>query len=371
MPVRFYLFTQPGNISAFQPSSSCCVGGEEDDTNYALPQVGQTIEHRKYKFKILRQIWSGPFSNVFVIVDAIRNKKYAMKIERELDGRSALKLDVFVLKEFQNKKTPGFPRFIAAGRTNHLKYLVLQLVGPDINKLRRCLPGKKFCLSTALRLCQQTLKRIETLHDAGWLSRDIKASNFTVGRTKDSGTVYMLDFGFARRFRDRKGHAYAPSRSAALLGSIYYASMAAHAFRDQCRRDDVESWFYMSCELIKGPLPWASLDPKTDYNLIGEWKRYARFGGREELLRDLNRNAPFEWQCDPFLVQKAAMIGDQGKSQEISYRIRPGSTSDNVEVVSCNTSLEMMELIKDQCQSTEVNATACSNEQQTITSKVD
>ncbi|KHN81044.1 Tau-tubulin kinase 1 [Toxocara canis] len=331
-----------------------------------------------------------------------------MKIERELDGRSALKLDVFVLKEFQNKKTPGFPRFIAAGRTNHLKYLVLQLVGPDINKLRRCLPGKKFCLSTALRLCQQTLKRIETLHDAGWLSRDIKASNFTVGRTKDSGTVYMLDFGFARRFRDRKGHAYAPSRSAALLGSIYYASMAAHAFRDQCRRDDVESWFYMSCELIKGPLPWASLDPKTDYNLIGEWKRYARFGGREELLRDvpsefdrildliddikfyerpdyhalscliegiftrldLNRNAPFEWQCDPFLVQKAAMIGDQGKSQEISYRIRPGSTSDNVEVVSCNTSLEMMELIKDQCQSTEVNATACSNEQQTITSKV-
>lgn len=36
-----------------------------------------------------------------------------------------------------------------------------------------------------------------------------------------------------------------------------------------------------------GPLPWASLDPKTDYKLIGEWKRYARFGGREELLRDV------------------------------------------------------------------------------------
>uniref|UniRef100_A0A915BJW7 Protein kinase domain-containing protein n=2 Tax=Parascaris univalens TaxID=6257 RepID=A0A915BJW7_PARUN len=353
-------------------SSSCIVGGEEEDSNCALPQVGQTIEHRKHKFKILRKIWSGPFSSVFVVVDDVRNKKYAMKVERESDARrSVLKLDVFVLREFQNKKTPGFPRFITAGRTNHLKYVVLQLVGPDVNKLRRCLPGKKFCLSTALRLSQQTLKRIETLHDAGWISRDIKGSNFTVGLRQDSGTIYMLDFGFAKRFRDRTGCINAPRDSTALLGSIHYASMAAHAFRDQCRRDDVESWFYMCCEFIKGQLPWASLDPKNDHKLIGEWKRYARFGGREELLRDvpaefdrildaidsikfydrpdysslsclieaifyrldLDRSSPFEWQSDPFLIEKATHIGDQGHSEEVGYRIAPDPTSVHVEVV--------------------------------------
>ncbi|VDK66773.1 unnamed protein product [Anisakis simplex] len=275
--------------------------GEEDETTCILPQVGKTIEHRNIKFQILRQIWSGPFSNVFVVMDVNRNKKFAMKIEHQVDfGRSVLKLDVFVLKEFRHEKTPGFPRFIAAGRTSQLKFLVLQLVGPDINKLRRCLPEKKFCLSTALRLSQQTLERIETLHDVGWLSRDIKASNFAIGKKKNNNTVYMLDFGFARRYRDRKGNIYSQSTSAALLGSIHYASMAAHAFQDQCRRDDVESWFYMCCELIKGPLPWVSLDPKTDYNLIGEWKRYARFGGREELLRGV----PFEFDSMLDLIDK-------------------------------------------------------------------
>uniref|UniRef100_A0A914RY59 Protein kinase domain-containing protein n=1 Tax=Parascaris equorum TaxID=6256 RepID=A0A914RY59_PAREQ len=272
-----------------------------------LPQVGQTIEYRENKFKILRQLWSGPFSDVFVILDALTNEQYAMKVEKDLGSRrSVLKLDVFVLREFQNKKGIGFPRLITSGQTSHLKFVILQLVGPDINKLRRCLPG--------------------------WLSRDIKASNFTVGRTNDSGTIYMIDFGFARRFRDRKGNVYEPRSSAPLVGSIQYASMAAHAFRDQCRE-----------------LPWASVDPLANYHLIGEWKRYARYGGKEELLTgvpsefehilDIIDSTRFDERPDYRTISrlietvfsrlnKAGLIGDQGQSREISCNIQQGSAED-------------------------------------------
>lgn len=59
----------------------------------------------------------------------------------------------------------------------------------------------RFTLTTALRLSIQTLDRIEILHDTGWLSRDIKANNFAIGLKDDNHTVYILDFGFARRFR--------------------------------------------------------------------------------------------------------------------------------------------------------------------------
>lgn len=59
----------------------------------------------------------------------------------------------------------------------------------------------RFALTTALRLGVQTLNRIETLHETGWLSRDIKANNFAIGLKDDNQTVYILDFGFARRFR--------------------------------------------------------------------------------------------------------------------------------------------------------------------------
>uniref|UniRef100_A0A8R1U1T5 Protein kinase domain-containing protein n=3 Tax=Onchocerca TaxID=6281 RepID=A0A8R1U1T5_ONCVO len=332
-----------------------------DDKVSPILQPGQTFAHRDGKYKVLKQIWFGPFSEVLIVKERDGNGRFAMKIEKTKDPqKSVLKLDVFVLREFKKIKAVGFPQLIAQGRTNQIKYVIMQLLGPDLGKLRRCFKDKKFSLTTALRLSIQTLDRIETLHNTGWLSRDIKANNFAIGLKNDNQTVYIFDFGFARRFRDKEGKFYPPRSSAALMGSIYYSSLAAHAFKDQCRRDDIESWFYMVCEFIKGPLPWANADAREDYLLIGEWKRYARYSGRYELLKDvpeefdkilemidntkyfeqpdyrtirrfindifirlkLNHNTPFEWQTNPNLIQKAYVIGDQGQSCFVSYRLR-------------------------------------------------
>ncbi|VDK29655.1 unnamed protein product [Gongylonema pulchrum] len=322
---------------------------------------GHLLNHRGQRFEILKQIWSGPFSEVMVVKDITGGERYAMKTEKTSDPkRSVLKLDVFVLREFENTKIKGFPQFIAQGRIGRLKYVVMQLLGPDLGKLRRSLPGKKFSLTTALRLGIQTMNRIEALHDAGWISRDIKANNFAVGPKNDIQT---------------------PRSSAALIGSIHYSSLAAHAFRDQCRRDDIESWFYMVCELIKGPLPWASADARKDYILIGEWKRYARYGGRYELLKGmpeefdkildlidntkyyerpdyrtfyqlvnniftrlkLNRKTPFEWQDNPQLIRKASVIGDEGESCFASFRLREltnkPDNDDDLVIPPCNPDL--------------------------------
>uniref|UniRef100_A0A0R3RRB6 Protein kinase domain-containing protein n=1 Tax=Elaeophora elaphi TaxID=1147741 RepID=A0A0R3RRB6_9BILA len=334
---------------------------KRSDNQSSILRPGQTFVHRDKKYKILRQIWLGPFSEVMIVKEAGGNGQFAMKIEKTKDPqRSVLKLDVFVLREFQKTKAIGIPQLIAHGCTSQIKYVIMQLLGPDLDKLRRSLPGKKFTLTTALRLSIQTLDRIETLHDMGWLSRDIKANNFVIGLKDESQTVYILDFGFARRFRDKGGKFFQPRSSAALIGSIYYSSLAAHAFKDQCRRDDIESWFYMVCEFIKGSLPWAYANVREDYLLIGEWKRYARFSGRYELLKGvpeefdkilemidnikyferpdyrtfrrlinnifvrlkLNQSTPFEWETNPSLIQRASVIGDQGQSCFVSYRLR-------------------------------------------------
>ena len=37
----------------------------------------------------------------------------------------------------------GFPRMVAAGRTAVYKYAIMQLVGPDLGKLRRAMPAKR------------------------------------------------------------------------------------------------------------------------------------------------------------------------------------------------------------------------------------
>ncbi|VDK57516.1 unnamed protein product [Anisakis simplex] len=113
-----------------------------------------------------------------------------------------MKLDVLVLTQINHKKEPskGFPRLIIAGRTSSYKYAVMQLVGPDLGRLRRALPNKRLSLSSALRTGIQTLDRLETLHDSGWLCGDVKANNYAVGRGSNANTIYMFDFGFARRY---------------------------------------------------------------------------------------------------------------------------------------------------------------------------
>lgn len=58
--------------------------------------------------------------------------------------RPVLKLDVYVLREMNTQK--GFPRFIGAGQTFYYKYCIMELLGPDLSKLRRSLDAKRFAL---------------------------------------------------------------------------------------------------------------------------------------------------------------------------------------------------------------------------------
>ncbi|CAD5217780.1 unnamed protein product [Bursaphelenchus xylophilus] len=324
-----------------------------------MPQVGSIVSHPQYKFQVIRCLASGPFSDVYVVRDVNGGHQYAMKTEKQEGNlRPVLKLDVFVLSQLGHH--PGFPQLVAAYRTPHFKFAVMQLVGPDLNRLRRAMPAKRFSLSTALKICQQTLKRIETLHDLGWLCRDIKAPNFAIGLGEKDGVVYMLDFGFAKRFRDKNGALLPPRPAAALLGTIHYASLASHMNQEQCRRDDLESWLYMAVELCSGQLPWAKLDPLKHHKIICDWKQFIRVHGREHFFANcpeeldsilaiidslaftdrphyemidyqlqkavqrlgIDQNAPMDWQLDKRVKEKANFVGELGQSDAASVMMR-------------------------------------------------
>ncbi|KIH46980.1 hypothetical protein ANCDUO_22964 [Ancylostoma duodenale] len=53
-----------------------------DDPN--MPQVGMIVTHKVGRWKVLRNIATGPFSDVFIIADVENSKrKYAMKCEKQ------------------------------------------------------------------------------------------------------------------------------------------------------------------------------------------------------------------------------------------------------------------------------------------------
>ena len=92
----------------------------------------------------------------------------------------------------------------------------------------------------------------------------MKPDNFLVGRTSKAVTIYIIDFGLAKRFKDPRTEEHIPYKNnKALTGTARYASVNTHMGIEQSRRDDIEGIIYILLYFIKGSLPWQGLPGKN------------------------------------------------------------------------------------------------------------
>lgn len=61
-----------------------------------------------------------------------------------------------------------------------------------------------------------------------------------------------------------------PRSKCSFRGTAKYASLSNHTGREQCRKDDVESWLYQQVELTRGKLPWRNIKVNNWTNLTLE-----------------------------------------------------------------------------------------------------
>jgi serine/threonine protein kinase len=73
------------------------------------------------------------------------------------------------------------------------------------------------------------ISRIEFMQNQNFLHRDMKPDNFLVGVNQKKSTVYMIDFGLSKRYRDPKTNEHIPYRdNKSLTGTARYASVNTH-----------------------------------------------------------------------------------------------------------------------------------------------
>ena len=84
-----------------------------------------------------------------------------------------------------------------------------------------------------------------------------------MGIGQNSKFLYMIDFGFAKTYRDPITLAHIPyQKGAGMTGTARFASINTLSGYNQSRRDDLESLGYVIIYIASGTLPWANIKRK-------------------------------------------------------------------------------------------------------------
>uniref|UniRef100_A0A1I7TCC9 Protein kinase domain-containing protein n=1 Tax=Caenorhabditis tropicalis TaxID=1561998 RepID=A0A1I7TCC9_9PELO len=246
-----------------------------------LPKEGdEIITDAGKKYKLGPVLGDGGYGTVFQSQDD--DIKIAVKTEKF--SKSQLKIEIIVLKAAMQANCKHFCELIDCGtKLKDFDYMMITLLGKDLHKLRCELPERKFSINTALRVGIQTLKACEELHRIGFVSRDVKPGNFAPGvkANRQSRTIFMYDFGLARRYVDKNNQIIPSRKEVGWRGTTRYGSLNAHKRQDLGRRDDLESWFYGLVEMTRGTLPWRNV---VERNHVQKAKEASRLAGRTQFL---------------------------------------------------------------------------------------
>ncbi|XP_037011872.2 casein kinase I-like [Artibeus jamaicensis] len=225
------------------------------------------------KYKLVRKIGAGSFGDVYLALNLTNGEGVAVKVESQRATHAQLLYESKLYKVLRGGV--GIPRIWWYGQEKDYNVLVMDLLGPSLEDLFNFC-SRSFTMKTILMLADQMISRLEYVHSKNFIHRDIKPNNFVMGTGRYCNTVFLIDFGLAKRYRDKKTKQHIPYKEEkSLTGTIHYASLNAHLGIEQSRRDDLESLGYVLMYFNRNTLPWQGVKAATKkqkYEKVSEKK---------------------------------------------------------------------------------------------------
>ncbi|KAH7724911.1 Protein kinase domain containing protein [Aphelenchoides avenae] len=232
--------------------------------NTKLP-VGTEISTERGTYRIEAVIHEGTFGFSYAATGVPKPRRYCLKTEpmtndETLKRYKVLKKELCLLQEM-GKEDPTLRRrfvdLLDAGCTDQVKFLVTNLHGENLYKITRIRLKRSFTPSTALRVSIQMLNAIIDLHHLKYVHRYLKPHTFVVGLGDKIKSIFMCDFGLVKKYTDGSGKILPPRKKVKVMGALRYTSRHSHLHQELSRRDDLESWLYLSMEFFNlSTLPW-------------------------------------------------------------------------------------------------------------------
>ncbi|XGW12595.1 hypothetical protein V3C99_013345 [Haemonchus contortus] len=220
---------------------------------------------------IIKKFDEGGFGQVYKVESTKQKGKVAaLKAEpNSIEGGSTIKLETAIFRSMnESGEKPHIPVVYHAAKHTKYCYIVMTLLGENLKSLKLSCPNELMSPKTWSRLAVQCLYSVKLVHDHGYIHRDIKPNNFVMGHRDDyerARLVHILDFGLARSYaalRNGKWVARRARGTAEFRGTLRYCSPNVHEKKEQGRRDDLWSLFYVLIEL-HCKLPWQSIRDRS------------------------------------------------------------------------------------------------------------
>jgi len=192
------------------------------------------------------RIARGAFGLLFSAVDLETGKAVAVKLE----GRDARHPQLqYEYRVYQELASPWLPRIYWFGQSGDYNCLVMELLGPSLQR------HTNVTVDDVMQLAPKMLQRLEMVHRVV-VHRDIKPDNFILGLGDKANSVYLIDFGLSKPYRQADGQHIAYREDKSPVGTPRFSSIRTHLGCEQSRRDDLESLAYVLIYLANGSLPW-------------------------------------------------------------------------------------------------------------------
>jgi len=206
------------------------------------------------KYKLLKKIGTGSFGTIFEGMNIRTCEKVAIKIELISDNVKLLKNEAIIYKYLNGLE--GVPNIKWYGKNEFYYFMVMELLGTSLQRVLDS--SKKFKQTTVLQFGVNMLSILKNIHNRGFIHRDIKPENFLLTITNPK-KLYLVDFGLSKPYIFNGTHIDCKKKHK-FMGTLDFASINAHNFLEQSRRDDLESVSYMLIYFYFGKLEWMNDD---------------------------------------------------------------------------------------------------------------
>jgi|TARA_B110000285_G_scaffold80930_1_gene93422 casein kinase 1 len=199
------------------------------------------------KYSILNEIGKGSFGRLYSGKHIYTNEPVAIKLQLE-EGEVVIRNEAKILKLLIN--TDGVPRIKAFGKQSGVNYMVIDLLGNNIDGLAGNIDVVCVC-----GIIKNLVTIIQSVHNKGVVHRDLKPDNVLF--SQDKRKLYIIDYGLSAMYIDNDGRHIQERVGREIIGNINFISKNIHSGCNPSRRDDLISVCYIGFYLLSGSLPWS------------------------------------------------------------------------------------------------------------------